>query len=181
MCGDFATTAGGRAVQQVEAAVQANFSNALLRFIGADVSGGAQAAYANAQDRWEGYPQDQIRAIQEEIRACKLQAAQMFADQFCSTAPNTSTPVSSAPQQSQAGADWIAAVIRDDDGYTNVRQGPSTSFPIVSPINDGTIFAVQPSGERWWKIRFAYAPEYRRAPSEVIEGYMHVSRIQALH
>ncbi|MGZ8337726.1 MAG: YARHG domain-containing protein [Allosphingosinicella sp.] len=63
-----------------------------------------------------------------------------------------------------------AAVIDDPDGFTNVRSGPSATFPVVARINQGEVFTTYPQNGEWWQVR--------TADSRV--GFMARSRIQVL-
>ena len=63
-----------------------------------------------------------------------------------------------------------AAVIDDPDGFTNVRSGPSASFPIVARVNRGDVFTTYPQVGDWWQVR--------TADSRV--GYMARSRIRVI-
>ena len=68
----------------------------------------------------------------------------------------------------QAGPQW--AEIIDPDGFTNVRAGKSAESAVVTQIQMGQRFRVEPSGENWWAVT---APDGR-------SGYMHRSRVHLL-
>jgi hypothetical protein len=63
-----------------------------------------------------------------------------------------------------------AAVIDDPDGYTNVRSGPSASFPIVARVDQGEVFTTYSQPGEWWQVR--------TADSRV--GFMARSRIRVI-
>lgn len=42
----------------------------------------------------------------------------------------------------QRASQYDLAVIQDPDGFTNAREGPSTSFPVVREVRDGEVFLV---------------------------------------
>lgn len=64
-------------------------------------------------------------------------------------------------------AGWVAALIQDPDGYTNVRAGPGTNSGIVTQIYAGETFYALPSKSTWWQVRSV----------DGISGYMHASRV----
>lgn len=60
--------------------------------------------------------------------------------------------------------------VSDPDGYTNIRRGPSTSYPIVRRYNSGEYLYYTPQGNGWSKV-------YSGAKSGTYMGYMSTSRI----
>ena len=60
------------------------------------------------------------------------------------------------------------AVINDPDGFTNVRDTPSTSGAIVARINDGERFSTRVQQRPWWRVRL----------DNGTEGWVHRSRIR---
>lgn len=61
------------------------------------------------------------------------------------------------------------AIINDPDGYTNVRKGKGSEYPIVGKIAADEVFIFTPNyNMKWWKVR---------NKDDSIEGYMHKSRI----
>ncbi len=77
-----------------------------------------------------------------------------------------------------AQSQWLAT-IRDDDGYTNVREQPSTKSKILGKIYDDQIFHIwdldYDTIPRWRKISKWY-PEKQKS----LVGWMHVSRVRDL-
>ena len=61
------------------------------------------------------------------------------------------------------------AIINDPDGYTNVRKGTGTKYPIVGKFFIDEVFAFIPnSNNNWWKVK---------NKSGTIVGFMHKSKI----
>ena len=60
--------------------------------------------------------------------------------------------------------------VSDPDGYTNIRSGPSTSYPIKSRYNSGDYLYYTPESSGWSKV-------YSGQSSSTYMGYMHTSRI----
>ncbi|HEY9000232.1 MAG TPA: SH3 domain-containing protein [Mucilaginibacter sp.] len=61
--------------------------------------------------------------------------------------------VAHAQQQFQFNDDdLVYAVIKDSDGYVNVRKEPSANASIVSKIYTNSIFSCQPNKTNWWKV-----------------------------
>ena len=61
--------------------------------------------------------------------------------------------------------------VSDPDGYTNIRRGPSTSYPIVRRYYSGEYLYYTPQSNGWSKV-------YSGARSSTYMGYMHTSRIR---
>lgn len=62
----------------------------------------------------------------------------------------------------------VEAYIKDDDGYTNVREGKSSNTKVIATIQNAELFNCEPDrGSDWWKIE----------KSDGITGYVHNSRI----
>ncbi len=68
------------------------------------------------------------------------------------------------------GAQKYYGRVSDPDGYTNIRRGPSTSYPIVRRYNSGEYLYYTPQGNGWSKV-------YSGAKSGTYMGYMSTSRI----
>jgi hypothetical protein len=60
------------------------------------------------------------------------------------------------------------AVISDEDGFSNVRGGPSADAPIVARVNAGEPFNTYAQDGDWWRVRIAGG----------LVGYMERSRIR---
>jgi len=60
------------------------------------------------------------------------------------------------------------AVISDEDGFSNVRAGPSADAPIVARVNAGEPFNTYAQDGDWWRVRIAGG----------LIGYMERSRIR---
>jgi TPR repeat protein len=64
----------------------------------------------------------------------------------------------------------VTATISDPDGFTNIRQSPTTNSVIVGTIQEGEVFEAMRSQEAWWLVR----------TKNNIAGYVHSSRIRLL-
>lgn len=73
-------------------------------------------------------------------------------------------------QQQVVQNETYTAVINDPDGYTNVRKGKGTQYPVVDVIYDNQTFEVYANtiNDKWCLV-------YN--PNSGIKGYMHKSRI----
>lgn len=58
-------------------------------------------------------------------------------------------------------------VINDPDGYTNLRDGEGTNYPVVKKIIEGEKFAVKTKGEEWWLVIL----------KDGTQGWIHNSRV----
>ncbi|MBX7088838.1 MAG: SH3 domain-containing protein [Leptospirales bacterium] len=65
---------------------------------------------------------------------------------------------------------WQEAVIDDPDGFTNVRNGPSLSSPILGTVKKGEVFETLRQQGEFWRVR----------TKSGLTGFMHVSRIRRL-
>lgn len=90
-----------------------------------------------------------------------------------SVAANESRLVGPAPPEPPAPAPVPAefsqeAVISDEDGFSNVRSGPSADAPVVARVNAGEPFNTYAQDGDWWRVRIAGG----------LVGYMERSRIR---
>ena len=76
-------------------------------------------------------------------------------------APSAAEPTGTAPLPR-------TAVINDPDGFTNVRDTPSTSGAIVARINEGERFSTRIQQRPWWRVKLENGTE----------GWVHRSRIR---
>lgn len=60
--------------------------------------------------------------------------------------------------------------VSDPDGYTNIRTGPSTNYPISCSYQSGYYLYYTPLSSGWSKV-------YSGTKSNTFLGYMHTSRI----
>ena len=60
--------------------------------------------------------------------------------------------------------------VSDPDGYTNIRRGPSTSYPIVRRYDSGDYLYYTPQNNGWSLV-------YSGVKANTFMGYMHTSRI----
>lgn len=53
----------------------------------------------------------------------------------------------------RAGAAKRICMVKDEDGYTNVRKGPGTKYAIVDKVLDGSYVLISGDyGDKWYKI-----------------------------
>ncbi len=90
-------------------------------------------------------------------------------DVVCFVRANSRFVVPVADSDEFGGGVMGIGVIRDPDGYTNVRTGPGTGHDILTRINENTPFVILNSKTPWWQI---LTPCGRK-------GYMHESRIDS--
>jgi len=61
------------------------------------------------------------------------------------------------------------AIIKDPDGYSNIRNGAGVNQEVISKINENTPFLVYPTSlKNWWKVK---------TYGDCITGYIHKSRV----
>lgn len=72
--------------------------------------------------------------------------------------------------------DLVYAVIRDSDGYVNIRQKPSVNAHIVGKIYNNSLFSCQPDKTNWWKI----LQVDNNSRSNWIEGYIYKDKVLLL-
>jgi hypothetical protein len=80
------------------------------------------------------------------------------------------TGITQTPDGDQSRLFVLRAVIKDPDGYTNVRRMKSASSEIVTKVFDGQEFYTHAQDGAWWQIK----------TKDGKLGYMHVSRIRVL-
>lgn len=79
-------------------------------------------------------------------------------------------------QEVKIDSDYPYGVIRDTDGYVNIRKSPSVKSDIVGKLHDGDIFSCLNTKGDWWEVSFISAS----SKSDWVEGYIHKSRVQVL-
>ena len=72
--------------------------------------------------------------------------------------------------------DLVYAVIKDTDGYVNIRKMPSANAPIVGKIYNYSVFNCQPNGTNWWKVLQVKGGE----GSNWLEGYIYKSKVSLI-
>jgi hypothetical protein len=77
------------------------------------------------------------------------------------------SPAASAPAQMPAEFSQ-EAIISDEDGFANVRSGPSADAPVVARVNAGETFNTYRQDGDWWRVRIAGG----------LVGYMERARIR---
>lgn len=66
-----------------------------------------------------------------------------------------------------------AGLVKDEGGYTNIRQGPGTNYAVVDQIPDGFYINFAPGTGSWYKVYTSYTDD---SPQELI-GYIHSSKV----
>ncbi|WP_425051313.1 SH3 domain-containing protein [Psychromarinibacter sp. S121] len=75
-------------------------------------------------------------------------------------------------EEEQGYGEYMDAVVVDPDGYTNIRSGPGTNYPIVGRVYvDELDMQAIPTNQDWWEVR-TYGGT---------EGWMHASRIELIY
>ena len=64
------------------------------------------------------------------------------------------------------------AMIKDSEGYTNVRSGQGVNFESIGVINKDEFFYCESSVSDWWKVASLERAKIR------FEGFIHISRVQ---
>jgi uncharacterized protein YgiM (DUF1202 family) len=76
------------------------------------------------------------------------------------------------------------ATIQDPDGYTNLREGPGTDYPVLAQIKVGQYFAVFPETSEWWRVVVPTAWFVKKAAvgGRGVRplGFIHSSRVRSL-
>jgi len=81
-----------------------------------------------------------------------------------------------AQQHIALGDDASYAVIKDPDGYVNVRNNPGSKTRVIGKIYRYNIFNCEPNSSTWWKILQVYKNE----KPDWFEGYINKSHIELL-
>jgi len=82
--------------------------------------------------------------------------------------------VTHAQQQFQFNDDdLVYAVIKDTDGYVNIRNAPSANSPIVGKIYNHSVFSCESNGTNWWKVLQVNGSNW-------IEGYIYKNKVSLL-
>ena len=45
-----------------------------------------------------------------------------------------------------------SGLVKDEDGYTNIRKGPGTNYEIVDQVPDGMFINYGPGTGKWYKV-----------------------------
>ncbi|BAU53944.1 SH3 domain-containing protein [Mucilaginibacter gotjawali] len=76
------------------------------------------------------------------------------------------------------GDDLTYAVIKDTDGYVNIRKSPNTSSPIVGKIYKYNVFNCEVNKTNWWKVLQVQYDNHHK--SSWLEGYIYNNRVTLL-
>lgn len=63
-------------------------------------------------------------------------------------------------------ADVRTAIVKDDDGFVNVRSGPGTNFSIIGRVNSGETVQLRELNGAWWLV-----------DAPIGSGFVHQSRL----
>lgn len=96
----------------------------------------------------------------EEIRQDSIEQARSAAE----------TKQKAQEQKAVAAAPQFYGQVSDPDGYTNIRRGPGTNYPIVRQYNSGDYLYYSPQSNGWSLV-------YSGVKANTFMGYMHTSRI----
>jgi len=69
------------------------------------------------------------------------------------------------------------AIIKDTDGYVNVRATPNINSAIVGRISKYQIFLCEPNSTNWWKVEQI---KYNRKTEYFLDGYLYKNRISLI-
>lgn len=69
------------------------------------------------------------------------------------------------------------AIIKDSDGFVNIRKAPDKTAPIVGKIYKYSVFSCEPNKTNWWKI--LQVDEHDK--SYWLEGYIYKDRVSLLN
>jgi hypothetical protein len=69
------------------------------------------------------------------------------------------------------------AVIKDTDGYVNIRRSPSIDASLIGKINRYNIFRCETNNTNWWKILYIANDN---DGSHALEGYIYKDRVSLL-
>lgn len=76
------------------------------------------------------------------------------------------------------GDDLTYAVIKDTDGYVNIRKAPNTSSAIVGKIYKYNVFDCEINKTNWWKVLQVQYDNHHK--SSWLEGYIYSNRVTLL-
>jgi hypothetical protein len=74
--------------------------------------------------------------------------------------------------------DLTYAVIKDTDGFVNIRKAPNSSSPIVGKIYKNNIFSCETNKTNWWKVLQIRYDDHHK--SNWLEGYIYNDRVLLL-
>lgn len=103
-----------------------------------------------------------LDSIEQASSKSKAQAQQTQQTQQTQQAQAAQPTVTAAPQ--------FYGQVSDPDGYTNIRRGPGTNYPIVRQYNSGDYLYYTPQKNGWSLV-------YSGVKASTFMGYMHTSRI----
>ena len=64
-------------------------------------------------------------------------------------------------------------LVKDEDGYTNIRKGPGTNYEIVDQVPDGMFINFAPGKGNWYKVYTSYTD----GSEQEMTGYIHSSKV----
>lgn len=172
ICAEFVDTSGGTSRQEFEGQIDAHMAGLLKRLT--DLGGEVGASVS--QEEYENILREDVPNALQEGRQCRLEVANSFFDRICG-APPAIAPEPASASRAEPAAQPAAqsffdrqAMIEDPDGWTNVRSGKGTDFPIIGRIDMGEVFHTRVQDGSWWQVE---------TPAGQV-GYVHNSRIRLL-
>jgi hypothetical protein len=81
-------------------------------------------------------------------------------------------------QAFQMSDNSVYAVIKDNDGFVNVRKSPNKNAPVVGKIDNYLVFSCDVNKTDWWKASFIKRND--SGTPVYIEGFVHKSRVVLL-
>ena len=85
------------------------------------------------------------------------------------------SPVVHSQELQSNDDDLVYAVIKDTDGYVNVRKAPSANAPIIGKIYNYSVFNCESNGTNWWKVLQV------NSSANWLEGYIYKSKVSLLN
>ena len=64
-------------------------------------------------------------------------------------------------------------LVKDEDGYTNIRKGPGTNYAIVDKVPDGMFISFGLGQGKWYKVYTTYTD----GSEQELLGYIHSSKV----
>ena len=140
---------------------------AVIALLLATIAGGGYYFYDKNKQQEENYQQKLLTdSIARDSIAKVEQARQDSIEQARSAAEKKQK----AEQKVVTAAPQFYGQVSDPDGYTNIRRGPGTNYPIVRQYNSGDYLYYTPQNNGWSLV-------YSGVKANTFMGYMHTSRI----
>ena len=124
----------------------------------------SKQAEADSQEKIEAdsITRDSNAKVEDVQQETQEQVSTETEKKQTTTTATTQTVVTAAPK--------YYGQVSDPDGYTNIRRGPGTNYPIVRQYNSGDYLYYTPQSNGWSMV-------YSGVKASNFMGYMHTSRI----